>query len=148
LWRRRTIIGLSLVGMASMAAVTLFQTGLLSHLPDPPLPGFHSDAVNASDTAYQFGVPDGPLSLAGHAATIALTAWGGPDRPRSQPWLPLAAAGVMAAEAAVAGKYLFYQMPVVERKACVYCIVDALAHLGALALALPDARRALAELRA
>jgi uncharacterized membrane protein len=93
-------------------------------------------------------VPDGTLSLVGHATTIALTAWGGPERPHTEPWIPLAAAAITPAAAAVAGKYLFYQMPVVEKKACVYCIVDALAHLGAFAFALPDARRALAELRA
>jgi hypothetical protein len=39
-------------------------------------------------------------------------------------------------------------MPVVEKKACAYCPVDALAHLGAFALALPEARRALSELGA
>jgi hypothetical protein len=33
--------------------------GLVKHLPDPPLPGFDSDRVNSSDTAYKFGAPDG-----------------------------------------------------------------------------------------
>jgi hypothetical protein len=36
-------------------------------VPDPPLRRFDSDRVNASDTAYQYGVPDGTLTLAGHA---------------------------------------------------------------------------------
>jgi hypothetical protein len=36
--------------------VTLFQTGLVRHLPDPPLPGFDSDKVNSSDLAYRLGV--------------------------------------------------------------------------------------------
>src|SRR5919197_5100979 len=112
LWRRRALIGLSMVGMASIAVVSLFQTGLLTHLPDPPLEGFDAEKVNSSDTAYHLGVPDGTISLAGHATNIALAAFGGADRARSQPWVPLLAAGKMAAEAAVAGKYLFYQMPV------------------------------------
>jgi uncharacterized membrane protein len=146
LWRRHAIIGLSMIGMASSAVVSLFQAGLIPHLPDPPIDGFHSDKVNSSNTAYHFGVPDGTLSLAGHATTIALAAYGGRDRARTAPWTPLVAAGVMAAEAAVAGKYLLYQMPVVEKKACGYCIVDALAHLGAFALALPEARTALSTL--
>jgi hypothetical protein len=60
---RRAIIGLSLLGMGAMAAVTLFQTGVISHLPDPPLEDFDSDKVNSSDTAYALGVPDGALSL-------------------------------------------------------------------------------------
>ncbi len=33
LWRRRAIIGLSLVGAAAMTAVALFQTGVIKHLP-------------------------------------------------------------------------------------------------------------------
>jgi uncharacterized membrane protein len=146
LWRRRALIGLSMVGMASIAMVSLFQTGLLTHLPDPPLEGFNAEKVNSSDTAYHLGVPDGTVSLAGHATNIALAAFGGADRARTQPWVPLLAAGKMAAEATVAGKYLIYQMPVVEKTWCAYCIVDALAHLGAFAFALPEARKALAAL--
>ena len=37
---RRGIIGLSLVGIAAMTAVTLFQTDVVKHLPDPPIDGF------------------------------------------------------------------------------------------------------------
>ena len=61
--RRRGIIVLSLVGMASMTAVTLLQTGIVKHLPDPPVGNFDSDRVNSSDTAYRFGVPDGSFHL-------------------------------------------------------------------------------------
>jgi hypothetical protein len=60
-------VALSLIGMASMTAVTLYQMGLIRYVPDPPLRRFDSDRVNASDTAYQYGVPDGTLTLAGHA---------------------------------------------------------------------------------
>ena len=63
--RRRKIIGLSLLGMGAMAAVTLFQTGILKHLPDPPIDGFDSDKVNSSDTAYALGVPDGDFIAGG-----------------------------------------------------------------------------------
>jgi hypothetical protein len=79
---RRAIVGTSLVGMASMAAVSLFQTGVIRHLPDPPLAAFHSDKVNSSSTAYGYGMPDGPLTLAMHAANLALAAAGPPDRAR------------------------------------------------------------------
>ncbi len=61
--RRRAIIGASLVGMAAMGAVALLQTGMIKHLPDPPVRGFDSDKVNSSKTAYALGVPDGTLSL-------------------------------------------------------------------------------------
>ena len=141
--RRRGIVALSLIGVASMAAVTLYQMGLIRHLPDPPLPGFDSDRVNASDTAYQYGVPDGTLTLAGHATNVVLTAYGGIHRAAVQPWVSIAASGKAGIEAAVAAKYLFYQMPVVEKKWCGYCIVDAFMHIGVFALTLPEAAKAL-----
>lgn len=141
--RRRGIVVLSLIGMASMAAVTLYQMGLIRHLPDPPLSRFDSDRVNASDTAYQYGVPDGTLTLAGHATNAAMAAFGGLRRTDAQPWVPIAASGKAGAEAAIATKYLFYQMPVVEKKWCGYCIIDALMHIGTFALTLPEAARAL-----
>jgi uncharacterized membrane protein len=144
--RRRAIIGLSLVGMASMAFVSAFQTGLLKHLPDPPWKRFQSDEVNSSDTAYHWGVPDGTISLAGHATNIVLAAYGRADRPESEPWAPLTASVKAGAEAAVAAQYLFYEMPIVQKKWCGYCIVDALMHLGTFALTLPESWEALAGL--
>lgn len=39
---RRALIGTSIVGIASMAIVTLFQSGAVKHLADPPLEGFDS----------------------------------------------------------------------------------------------------------
>ena len=144
---RRAIIGLSLVGMASMAIVSLFQTGVIKHLPDPPLDRFDSDKVNSSETAYHWGVPDGTVSMASHAINVSIAATGGSDRSREQPWLPLVAAGKTAAEAAVAARYLFYEMPIVQKTWCGYCIVDALMHIGTFALTLPEAGKALASMR-
>lgn len=62
--RRRAIILTSFVGMTSMGLVSLLQTGVVRHLPDPPLDSFDSDKVNSSDTAYALGAPDGTLSVA------------------------------------------------------------------------------------
>ena len=144
--RRRAIIGVSLVGMVSMAAVSLLQTGMLKHLPDPPLPGFDSDKVNSSDLAYRFGVPDGPLGLVGFAANLPIAAFGGDDRVHKQPFVPLAAAAKAAMDAGIAGLY-FYQMPTREKAWCAYCIVAALSNLAIFGLTLPEAREALAALR-
>jgi uncharacterized membrane protein len=140
--RRRAVIGLSFVGMASMAIVSLLPTGMVRHVPDPPLRGFDSDRVNSSDVAYQFGVPDGTLSLTAFAANAPLAAAGGADRARRHPWLPLLAAGKAAVEAAAAAWY-FYQMPSREKAWCGYCIAGALASIGVCALTLPEACRAL-----
>jgi uncharacterized membrane protein len=144
--RRREIIGLSLVGMASMTAVTLLQTGIVKHLPDPPVGNFDSDRVNSSDTAYRLGVPDGSISLASLAANIPIAAFGGADRARTQPWVPLAAAVKAAGEALAAGWY-FYQMPAKEKAWCGYCILGAVANIGIAVLTIPEARKALSVLR-
>jgi len=138
---RRAIIALSLVGMGAMTAVALFQTGIIKHLPDPPLKDFDSDKVNSSNTAYALGVPDGTLSLASLAANIPIAAFGGENRAETQPLVPLAAAAKASVEAVVAGWY-FYQMPTKEKKWCGYCIVGALANFGIAALSLVEAKKA------
>jgi len=144
--RRRAVIGLSLIGMAAMTAVSLFQTGVIKHLPDPPIDGFDSDKVNSSDTAYALGVPDGTLSLASLAANIPLAAFGAENRHEEQPFVPILAAGKAVVEALVAGWY-FYQMVAVEKTLCGYCITGALANMGIAALSLPEAIEALEMLR-
>jgi uncharacterized membrane protein len=139
-WRRGVIV-LSLAGMASMTAVTLLQTGLVKHLPDPPSDSFDSDKVNSSETAYQLGVPDGTLSLASLAANIPLAALGGANRAQAMPLVPLGAA-MKAGLEALAASWFFYQMPAKEKKWCGYCIAGALANLGIFALTIPEARKA------
>jgi uncharacterized membrane protein len=143
---RRAIVGASLIGIGCMAIVTLYQSGLLRHLADPPLDGFDSDKVNASDTAYGWGMPDAPLSIASHAASIALATYGTAERHEKQPLVPLAATLAAAPAALTSAQYLFYQMPVKEKGWCPYCIVDALAHISALGLGLWESSRALVRL--
>ena len=136
--RRRAIIGLSLLGMGAMTAVSLLQTGIVKHLPDPPIENFDSDKVNSSDTAYALGTPDGTLSLASLAANIPIAAFGGENRTQEQPIVPILAAGKSVVEAIAAGWY-FYQMPTKQKAWCGYCIVGALVNFGIAALSLPEA---------
>lgn len=143
--RRRAVIGLSLLGMGAMTMVSLFQTGVIRHLLDPPIDGFDSDKVNSSDTAYALGVPDGTLSLASLAANIPLAAFGGADRAAERPLVPLLSAGKALVEAGIAGWY-FYQMAAVEKKWCGYCITGALCNFGIAALTLPEAKEAIENL--
>lgn len=142
---RRAIVATSLVGMASMAFVTLFQTGAVRRLPDPPTrrPRFDTAKVNTSDEAYSYGMPDGPLTLSTHAANLTLAASGPPERWRERPWIPVAASAFSGAQAAVAAKYLFHDMPYVHRAWCPYCVVDALAHFASFGLSLPETARAI-----
>lgn len=139
--RRRMIIGLSFLGMAALGAVSLLQTGIVKHLPDPPVEGFNSDKVNSSESAYQFGAPDGTLAVVSLAANLPLAAFGGEDRERDQPIVPIVAAGKAAVDAAMAAWY-FYQMPTKEKAWCGYCIVGAITQWSIFALSLPEARDA------
>ena len=143
---RRAIIGASLIGTACMAVTTLFQSGMVRHLADPPIEGFDSDKVNASDLAYGWGMPDSPLSIGAHAASIALATAGGADRAESNPMLPLAATAVAAPGAVTAARYLFHDMPVVEKGWCPYCIVDALAHIAVFGFTLWESKKAIDRL--
>ncbi len=48
-------------------------------MPDIPLPFFDTNKVNASEDAYRFGVPDGPISATVYGLTMALAAVGGDE---------------------------------------------------------------------
>ncbi len=135
---RRGVIGASVVGMASMTAVTLLQTGLIKHLPDPPIKGFNSDQVTLSRTAFALGVPDGTLSLASFAANIPLAAAGGFEGGRRPSWLPIAASAKAGVESIVSAWYLRR-----EKAWCSYCLAAAVANFTILALTIPELRRVL-----
>lgn len=139
--RRRGIVGASLVGMAAMAAVSLLQTGVVHHLPDPPIRGFDSDKVNLGRTAFQFGAPDGTFAAASLAMNLPLAAFGATRRAETHPWISVAAAAKAGVDAAAAGWY-FYQMPTKENAWCGYCILGALANAAVFALTVPEARQA------
>ena len=78
--RRRWIIGLSMLGGSMGQLVTLYQTGIIDYLPDPPGQQlFDADRVDASNYAYsRFNSPDGPIMVFlptncnGHQALIRL----------------------------------------------------------------------------
>lgn len=86
--------------------------------PDRPLPdGGHPApsraslvavecrAVDASAEAYGIlQTPDAVLGLGSHALTAVLTAAGGEDRARAQPWVPLALAAKVVVDAAAGDK--------------------------------------------
>ncbi|NUQ17437.1 MAG: vitamin K epoxide reductase family protein [Sphingomonas sp.] len=142
---RRAIVGVSLLGMATMAVVSLLQTGIVKKLPEPhtKTPHFDTLKVNTSKEAFSYGMPDSPIVLVTHATNIAIAAAGPADRYEKRPWLPIAALATALPQALVAAKYLFYQMPKVDKAWCPYCVVDALTHFATVALTLPEALKAL-----
>ncbi len=142
---RRAVVGVSLLGIAAMGIVSLLQTGIAKHLPDPPIrkPHFDTDKVNSSKEAYSYGMPDAPLTIAAHSASLAIAAAGPPDRYKNRPWLPLLATALALPQAAIAAKYLFYQMPKVDKAWCPYCVTDALMHFATVGLTVPESLKAL-----
>src|SRR4028119_566482 len=87
--RRRWIIGLSMLGGSMGQAVTLYQTGIVNHLPSPPGQKlFDAHRVDPSNYAHnKFNSPDGPIMVANYAITAWLAAAGGLDRARRTSWL-------------------------------------------------------------
>ncbi len=51
--RRRGVIGLSLAAAGSMGLITLYQSGVIRHIPEPPLPALDADKVDASAEAFE-----------------------------------------------------------------------------------------------
>lgn len=147
LTRRRGMAGTSLVSIGSMALISLYQLGIIKHLPEPPLPRFDADKVDAAPEAYSMlSMPDAPIGLGSYAATLALAAMGGEDRVRERPWIPLALAAKVLVDAAQAGKLSVDQWTK-HRAFCFWCLIAAGATFTAVPLVLPEARAALKQIR-
>ncbi|GAB2787436.1 putative membrane protein [Hymenobacter luteus] len=144
--RRRWIIGLSLVGVAAGQMVSLYQTGIIKHLPDPPLDVFDSDKVDASDYAYKrLDTPDALPMIMTYGLTATLAGAGGMNRAAQQPLLPVA----------MGLKTLFDTVTTVklgreewqENKAlCFYCQVATVVSIASVVLAMPEALKGLKKL--
>lgn len=143
---RRRIAALSLASIGSLGLISLYQIGLLPHVPEPPLPGFDADKVNGSAEAYaKLDTPDAILGIGSYAATMALAMMGGPDRARRRPWIPLALAAKIGLDAGLSIQ-LFITQATKQKAFCFWCILIALATLSTAPLALPEARAALRQI--
>ncbi len=144
--RRRKIVGLSLVSITSMSIIALYQMGIIKHLPEPSIPYLDADKVDASAEAYSyFATPDAVLGMVSYGVTAALTAMGGADRAREQPWIVLALAAKVAVDAVGAGKLTVDQWTK-HRAFCSYCLIAATATFATVPLVIPEARVAYREL--
>lgn len=140
--QRRGIVGLAFVALGCMGLIALYQMGLIKHLPDPPLPGFDADKVDASEEAYaRFGVPDAFVGLNSFSTTALLAAIGGEDRAQRHPWLPLALGGKLVFDVFQASKLTWDQFS--KHKAlCVWCLITTLSIYAMVPLALGEVRAA------
>ena len=146
--RRRGVVGLSLVSAGSMALISLYQMGIIEHLPEPPLPRFDADKVDAAAGAYaKLLTPDAVIGLGNYAATLGLAAIGGQDRATERPWIPLALAAKVAFDAVQAGKLSVDQWTE-HRAFCFWCLLAAGSTFATVPPVVPEARAALRQLLA
>ena len=145
--RRRWIFGLSIAGVGLAQIVSLYQVGIVKHLPDPPLDVFDSDKVDASDYAYKrLMTPDGVFMIFTYASTAWLAAAGGKDRAKQMPLIPVLM-GLKAIVDVGANLELAREEWGDNKKLCAYCQAASVVSLAILALAVPEARSALKNLR-
>lgn len=146
--RRRRLAGLSLGSIAAFVGVAAYQTGVIRHLPEPPIGVFDADSVDASGEAYQqFKTPDAALGIASSAVTLVLIGMGDGRRAKDRPWVPLAMAAKVAFDA-LGGLYLTAEQATKHRRFCGWCLVATTAYLAMVPQVVPEARAALTELRA
>jgi uncharacterized membrane protein len=138
LQRRRKVALLSAVGLVDFALISLYQMGVIRHLPDPPGRLFDSDKVNASHKAYMMGLPDGTTGAALYALNLMLASAGGSRKASRHPVFDVLLAGAVAASAVGALHYL-YDMVTKQQRACPYCLVGAALNFSMVPLVARDA---------
>lgn len=144
--RRRAVVALSNVGALAGVVVSLYQTGVIRHLPDLPGKIWDADKVDASGYAYKrFATPDALMMTVSYGVTAWLAGAGGKDRAERHPWLPVALAAKVLSDAAFAVK--LGQEEWAENKAlCWYCQSATVASLVSVPLVLPEAVKGLKRL--
>lgn len=143
--KRRKIMLLSAIGLVDFSIISLYQTGVIRHLPDPSFAIFDSDYVNGSEDAYLFGVPDGPVSATVYALNLVLASAGGSEKTGRSPLFDLALGATVAGNAAGAIVYL-HSMIFKQKKVCLYCITGALINIASAALITPLVKTAIKKI--
>ena len=134
--RRRKVILLSALGLVDFSLISLYQTGVIRHLPDIPHPLFASDEVNAAKDAYLFGVPDGPVSAVVYGLTMVLAAAGGSGKAARTPIFD-AALGATVAGNAIGALYYMQNMIFKQKKICLYCVAGAAINIASAIIIAP-----------
>ncbi len=145
LQRRRKIALLSAIGLVDFSMISLYQVGVIKHMPDPPGKIFDSDKANGSHKAYAAGVPDGPITLVAFGMNILLASAGGSRKSGRHPIFDVLLGALVTGTALGSINYM-YNMITVQEKACPYCMVGALLNFVMVPYALPDAKNSLKKL--
>lgn len=126
----RDIALLTSIGLIDFIPISLYQLGVIKHLPDPPGKIFHSDKVNASKDAQVLGLPDGTVSLLLYAANLVLTGAALKQEKKGSIFRYLI--GANAVGQALGGAYYLFNMAKVQKKICLYCVTGALVNFAVL----------------
>lgn len=121
---------LSAIGLLDFVPISLYQLGVIRHLPDLPGKIFDSDYVNASKEAQLMGLPDGPVSLLLYAANLGLVSGALKKKKRGNIFDYLIAGNALGQ--AAGGAYYLYVMATKEKKICPYCVAGALINFATL----------------
>lgn len=127
--RRRIITLLAAIGITDFCIISLYQMGFIKKLPDFPGKIFDSNQVNASEDAYQMGLPDGPVSTGVYALNMILASYRGDAKSGRPKFADIALAGSVFANAAGAAYYL-KNMITRQGKVCPYCITGAVVNFA------------------
>lgn len=142
---RRTLVALSLIGVALGKIVALYQFGIIKHLPDPPIGVFDSDKVDASDYAYKrFATPDAFLMVLTYATTAWLAGAGREDRAEKTPLWVKAMFGKIALDVGT-NLMLAREEWAENKKLCFYCQSASLISLLSLLIAYPEFKKSLGK---
>jgi len=137
--RRRKLAILSSIGLFDFTIISLFQLGVIRHLPDVPGKLFDSDSVNSSPKAYALGFPDGPLSALIYAAILILIGYKGDKKSGRPGWANWALFLLVTGHAAGAADYL--KDMIRQKKICPYCLVGTIINFASLPLAYGEIRK-------
>jgi uncharacterized membrane protein len=69
---KEVLLGACCATLATLVPVALYQTGVLTSLPDPPSSIFDSEKITKSKEAFPLGVPDAILGIASFGVTLTL----------------------------------------------------------------------------
>ncbi len=136
---RPLMIGACCVALATLVPVALYQLGVTSELPDPPLSVFNSERITMSKTAHPLGIPDSLLGLVSFGTTLTLAILAKRNRTAAR------LLGIKLGLDASAAAFNAVRQVVEFRKLCSWCTATALS-AGAMTYAGRDSlRRVLGE---
>lgn len=126
---RRDIARWSAVGLLDFVPISLYQLGVIRHLPDLPGDLFDSDYVNASKDAQVVNIPDAPVSLLLYATNLLLASVA--MKKKKVTIIDYLLAANSLGQAVGGGVYL-YKMAAKQKKVCLYCVAGALINFTSL----------------